>query len=428
MVVSTGHLSRVSIELCGEVRLEVDGRRRERELPGRLGRVLLGYLALNRHRAVTRDELIEALWPKGAPGDPAGTLSTLLSGVRRCSAPSSCGPGELRLVLPADARLDVETAAARVGRSRARAPRTPGGRGGGRGALDVLERGLLRGVDVPWLDAAGASSRTSGSPRSSCWRGRGWPRGSARTGALAAAGGSSRSAPYRESGYALLMEAQAAQGNVAEALRTYERLRRLMRDELGAVPVARSCGRRTSDCSSDGGRAAAARHRCRRRSARAAARRFVGRAGVALLRRWLADRRPRRFVLLAGEPGIGKTSLAAAFAREAHERGDAVVLYGRSDEDALGAVPAVRGDARRTLSRAARRRRRALPAVRGRGRGVLAARPAAAAACWSATTCSGPTRRRCCCSATSRAPRRPSGCCRRHLSRRRGSPDAPLAA
>ena len=36
----------------GEVRLEVDGRRRERELPGRLGRVLLGYLALNRHRAV----------------------------------------------------------------------------------------------------------------------------------------------------------------------------------------------------------------------------------------------------------------------------------------------------------------------------------------------------------------------------------------
>ena len=40
-------------------------------------------------------------------------------------------------------------------------------------------------------------------------------------------------------------------------------------------------------------------------------------------------------MLLAGEPGIGKTSLAAAFAREAHERGDAVVLYGRSDEDAL---------------------------------------------------------------------------------------------
>jgi DNA-binding SARP family transcriptional activator len=57
----------VTIELCGEVRLEIDGRRRERDLPGRLGRVLLGYLALNRHRAVPRDELIEALWPKTPP-------------------------------------------------------------------------------------------------------------------------------------------------------------------------------------------------------------------------------------------------------------------------------------------------------------------------------------------------------------------------
>ena len=51
MVVSAGHRSQVSIELCGEMRLDVAGRRRERELPGRLGRVLLAYLALNHHRA-----------------------------------------------------------------------------------------------------------------------------------------------------------------------------------------------------------------------------------------------------------------------------------------------------------------------------------------------------------------------------------------
>jgi class 3 adenylate cyclase len=37
-------------------------------------------------------------------------------------------------------------------------------------------------------------------------------------------------------------------------------------------------------------------------------------------------------VLVSGEPGIGKTSLAAAFAREAADDG-AVVLYGRCDED-----------------------------------------------------------------------------------------------
>jgi pentatricopeptide repeat protein len=42
--------------------------------------------------------------------------------------------------------------------------------------------------------------------------------------------------PYRESGYALLMEAFARQGNIAEALRVYESLRRLLREELGAAP------------------------------------------------------------------------------------------------------------------------------------------------------------------------------------------------
>jgi predicted ATPase len=40
----------------------------------------------------------------------------------------------------------------------------------------------------------------------------------------------------------------------------------------------------------------------------------------------------RRMVLLSGEPGIGKTRLAAEVARRAHDLG-ALVLFGRSDED-----------------------------------------------------------------------------------------------
>jgi DNA-binding SARP family transcriptional activator len=45
-------------------------------------------------------------------------------------------------------------------------------------------------------------------------------------------------APFRESGYRLLMEALAAQENVAEALRVYDRLRVLLREELGVAPGA----------------------------------------------------------------------------------------------------------------------------------------------------------------------------------------------
>ena len=44
--------------------------------------------------------------------------------------------------------------------------------------------------------------------------------------------------PYRESGWRILMEALAAEGNLAEALAAYERLRGLLREELGIAPSA----------------------------------------------------------------------------------------------------------------------------------------------------------------------------------------------
>lgn len=66
--------------------------------------------------------------------------------------------------------------------------------------------------------------------------------------------------------------------------------------------------------------------------------RFAGRceeleAATAALKRSLTEE--RQAVLLAGEPGIGKTRLAREVAASAHEQG-AVVLYGRCEED-LGA-------------------------------------------------------------------------------------------
>nr|WP_264032820.1 BTAD domain-containing putative transcriptional regulator [Mycolicibacterium alvei] len=54
-----------------------------------------------------------------------------------------------------------------------------------------------------------------------------------------------------------------------------------------------------------------------------------------------------RAVLIAGEPGVGKTRLAGEWCRQAYEQG-AVVLYGRSDED-LGAPYQPFAEALRTL-------------------------------------------------------------------------------
>src|ERR671931_1206682 len=42
--------------------------------------------------------------------------------------------------------------------------------------------------------------------------------------------------PFRESGYARLMEIHEARGNVAEAVRVFDELRVLLRDELGTAP------------------------------------------------------------------------------------------------------------------------------------------------------------------------------------------------
>jgi SARP family transcriptional regulator, regulator of embCAB operon len=43
-------------------------------------------------------------------------------------------------------------------------------------------------------------------------------------------------APFRETGYLIRIEALEQSGNVAEALRVYDRLRIMLRDELGIAP------------------------------------------------------------------------------------------------------------------------------------------------------------------------------------------------
>ena len=105
-------------------------------------------------------------------------------------------------------------------------------------ALHTATRGFLPGHDAPWI---GEVRRELGEMRLralECVAEIGLGMGG---GEVDAAERSGRrlveAAPFRESGHRLLMEALAARGNVAEALLAYERVRTLLRDELGIPPA-----------------------------------------------------------------------------------------------------------------------------------------------------------------------------------------------
>lgn len=341
----------VTIQLRGEVRLEVGGTRMEGRLPGRLGRALLAFLVLNRHRAVTRDELMAALWPAAVPRDPAATLSTLLSGIRRAlGAESLHGRSEVRLELPPEAIVDVELAAQALAEARDALPAEPTRAAtAAQTALDIYESPLVPLFDAPWLEEHRRSQEEDRLEALELLAEAGLAMGDAgAVRAQLAARQLVELAPFRESGHALLMRAHSARGNHAEALQCFERVRVLLREELGSTPspelralheqVLTAADQAAPEVPApSAGREAPAPAALQPALARAEERPFVGRdAALATLRDELAESTggDRRFVFVAGEPGIGKTSLSAAFGREARDAG-AIVLYGRSDEETL---------------------------------------------------------------------------------------------
>jgi DNA-binding SARP family transcriptional activator len=230
------------IQLCGQFVVRVEGRRIDRELPGRQGRLLFAYLVLNRDKPRSRDELIEAIWPRNLPSDPEGALSALISKLRRLLPDGWLeGRSDLRLVLPPDASIDVESAREAVHRAEALldAHRWEDACGPSLLAQNVADRPLLPGETQPWLEEARAElddlrhRAMEAAVRAGLGMG-----GPELRWKVPVAKRLVREAPYRESAHRLLMESLAAQGNVAEALQAYEELRQLLRDELGTAPSA----------------------------------------------------------------------------------------------------------------------------------------------------------------------------------------------
>src|SRR5439155_6693141 len=221
-------------------------------------------------------------------------------------------------------------------------------------AVEIADRGFLPGIDAPWTEDPRREVEELRMEALECLARAGLGLGGSE---LAAAERAARTlvvaAPYRESGYAALMEVLAARGNTAEAMRVFETLRQLLRDELGTTPdravtalherlllggLSRAPTPRAADAPGArargkldldrlepaGGLAGAAGEPLAGRTAELERIRTALELGTLEARRTL--------VAVAGEPGIGKTRLAAAIAKEARAEG-ATVAYGRCLED-----------------------------------------------------------------------------------------------
>jgi SARP family transcriptional regulator, regulator of embCAB operon len=235
-----GEWARAKIQLCGHFVVNIDGHRIEGTLPGRRGRVLLAYLVLKRGRPVPREELLRAGWGEDAPAEVKNALSVLLSKLRNgLGAERLHGRTQIELLLPKATFVDVE--AALEGAHRAETCIADGRWAQAWGpagiAYHVATRPFLTGLEAPWIDEWRRRLDDVRLRGLECFVAAGLGLGGP---ALAQAEERARMltelAPYRETGHRMLMEALERRGNAAEALRAYERLRVLLREELGIAP------------------------------------------------------------------------------------------------------------------------------------------------------------------------------------------------
>jgi pentatricopeptide repeat protein len=224
-------LEETRIQLCGRLAVTVDGRRVEGELPGRQGRLLCAFLALNRLRPLTRGEVVDALWPDSRDGGLAPLLSKLrriveLDGLRVVA-------GWVDVEAAADSLHRAESALAQGDPHAAWAPSQV--------AMFITGRPFLSGENVAWVEEERRSQSRTRLRALEAYAEAALGIGGTE---LAAASRVGRELvarePFRESGYRILIEALAREGNGAEAILVYEELRTKLREELGITPSDRT--------------------------------------------------------------------------------------------------------------------------------------------------------------------------------------------
>jgi DNA-binding SARP family transcriptional activator len=239
---NTANTEQMRIQLCGRLRVDIGDRHVTPALRGRQGRVLLAYLVLNRGRAISRSEMIRAIWPEERPEDPAAALRTQLSRLRAAlGAEALAGRDAIELHLPADTWIDTEAAERAIKAAGAASDLEAWEEAWTQAhiTLNIAGRPFLAGFDAPWARETREELRElelralEAIARAGLGLG-----GSELASAERSAKALIRAAPFRESGYLNLMRVLVAAGNPAEALRTYDELRTLLASELGSAPGA----------------------------------------------------------------------------------------------------------------------------------------------------------------------------------------------
>jgi DNA-binding SARP family transcriptional activator len=217
----------------------------EQRFPGRQGRLVFAYLLAAQGRPVPKDELADALWGDEPPSKWEKALSVLVSKLRALlnepgfdgSVSLTSAFGCYKLTLPAGSWIDVAAAGEAVQAAEQAFARGDWAEARGNAATaESLARGtFLPGEEGSWVDVKRAELRELLVRALECLA-----EANRLSGELASAVRAAEELvvlePFRESGYRLLMHAQSAAGNDAEALRTYERCRGLLAEELGAYP------------------------------------------------------------------------------------------------------------------------------------------------------------------------------------------------
>jgi DNA-binding SARP family transcriptional activator/basic membrane lipoprotein Med (substrate-binding protein (PBP1-ABC) superfamily) len=236
----------LKVFLAGRIAVEAEGVViDERHFPGRQGRLLFAYLVAAHGRQVPRDELAGVLWGDAPPATWDKALSVLVSKLRAVLAESgvdgaralTAAFGCYQLDLPEATWVDVLAAesAANEADGFLEADEPESATAAAALAESVTRNPFFPGDDGPWLEE---KRRELAEVRSRALSA--LTEASLRTGKAAEAvrwaGLAVEAEPFRESGYRRLMEAHVAAGNRGEALRVYERCRRLLAEELGAYP------------------------------------------------------------------------------------------------------------------------------------------------------------------------------------------------